>query len=119
MRVVGFDEPQVGRNLVPPFKDPLNENLNPLLIRETDIIGSFMALKLQEKGKKGVPRSQAQADPVFRALEEELREVLGTKVLLRRSRKGKGVIEIPFLGVEDFERIFALIAGREASEVVE
>ncbi|MEN8152831.1 MAG: M14 metallopeptidase family protein [Acidobacteriota bacterium] len=47
------------RMFVPPFKDPLNQNLDPLLLRETDIIGSFMALKLQEKGKKGVASGYA------------------------------------------------------------
>jgi len=47
------------RMFVPPFKDPINDNLDPLLLRETDIIGSFMALKLQEKGKKGVASGYA------------------------------------------------------------
>jgi ParB family chromosome partitioning protein len=74
--------------------------------------------KAGKEGKRSSP-APGQTDPLFRALEEELREVLGTRVLLRRSRKGKGVIEIPFLGSEDFERIFVLITGREASEVVE
>ena len=45
------------RMFVPPFKDPLNRNLEPLLLRETDIIGGFMALKLQENNKKGVAGS--------------------------------------------------------------
>jgi ParB family chromosome partitioning protein len=58
-------------------------------------------------------------DPILQALQEELREVLGTRVVLRQARRGKGVIEIPFLGTEDFERIFALITGKEASEVLE
>jgi len=61
----------------------------------------------------------ARIDPVLKALEEELRKVLGTRVVLRRARRGKGVIEIPFLDVQDFERIFALLAGKEASEVLE
>jgi Zinc carboxypeptidase len=47
------------RMFVPPFKDPLNQNLSPLMIRETDIIGTFMAFKLQEQGKKGVASSYA------------------------------------------------------------
>lgn len=47
------------RMFVPPFKDPLNRNLEPLLLRETDIIGTFMAWKLQEEGKKGVGSSYA------------------------------------------------------------
>ncbi|HDP94518.1 MAG TPA: hypothetical protein ENN40_04050 [Candidatus Aminicenantes bacterium] len=42
------------RMFVPPFKDPMNDNLDPVLLRETDLIGSYMAFKLQEKGKKGV-----------------------------------------------------------------
>ncbi len=60
----------------------------------------------------------ASADPVVRALEEALQERLATRVLIRRSRKGKGVIEITFLGSDDFERVFELISGQEAGEVV-
>lgn len=59
-----------------------------------------------------------QKDPVVRALEEALREALSTRVAIRGAAKGKGVIEVPFHGTEDFERLFALIAGREASDVV-
>jgi ParB family chromosome partitioning protein len=71
-------------------------------------------------GKKNTRGKAATAsDPILEALQEELRKVLGTRVVLRRARKGKGMMEIPFLGTEDFERIFALITGREASEVVE
>ncbi len=47
------------RMFVPPFKDPLNRNLDPVLINETNIIGSFMALRLQENNKKGVGSSYA------------------------------------------------------------
>jgi len=65
------------------------------------------------------PRGARASDPVLQALQEELRTVFATRVVLRRGGKGTGVIEIPFLDVEDFERIFALLAGREASEVVE
>jgi hypothetical protein len=57
-------------------------------------------------------------DPVLRALEEALRERLATRVQIRAGKKGTGVIEVPFHGSEDFERLFALLAGREASEIV-
>ncbi len=73
----------------------------------------------RRKAKATPPGRGPRNDPILDALQEELREVLGTRVVLRRAKKGKGVIEIPFLGAEDFERIFALITGREASEVVE
>lgn len=74
--------------------------------------------KLPE-GKKERRKGKRIADPVLLALQEELREVFGTKVALKKTRRGRGVIEIPFLGTEDFERIFALLTGKEATEVVE
>ncbi len=57
-------------------------------------------------------------DPVVRTLEEALRERLATRVKIRAGKKGMGVIEVPFHGSEDFERLFVLLAGREASDVV-
>lgn len=62
---------------------------------------------------------KAPRDPVVRSLEEALCARLGTRVQIRRGRKGKGVVEIPFHDTEDFERVFALIAGVEAADVVE
>lgn len=60
----------------------------------------------------------ASRDPVVRALEEALRETLSTRVVIKGIHRGKGMIEVPFHGTEDFERLFALIARREASDVV-
>jgi len=68
-----------------------------------------------DPGKKKAGRP---VDPVVRALEEALQESLATRVAIRRGRKGKGVIEITFHGPDDFERVFELVTGREAAEVV-
>lgn len=58
-------------------------------------------------------------DPVLTALEEALRERLATRVHIRGdATKGKGMIEIPFHDTEEFERLFALIVGAEASDVL-
>lgn len=62
-------------------------------------------------GKKG-------RDANERVLEEELQRVLGTQVLIAAGRGHRGKIEIPFVGAEEFERIFELIAGRSASDVL-
>ena len=71
------------------------------------------------KTKKGRTRaSTARRDPALRVLEEELRAVLATKVGVKSGKKGAGVIEIPFHNSEDLERVFQLITGREATEVV-
>lgn len=58
-----LDMHQMGRTgprmFVPPFKDPMNQNLSPLLVQQTNLIGSFMAMKLQEAGKSGVANAYA------------------------------------------------------------
>jgi ParB family transcriptional regulator, chromosome partitioning protein len=72
-----------------------------------------------EGGPKRPSRASTRAaDPIVRALEEALQEALSTRVSIRKGRKGKGVIEITFHGSEDFERVFELVTGHEASEVV-
>jgi ParB family transcriptional regulator, chromosome partitioning protein len=53
-----------------------------------------------------------------RALEEALQRVLGTDVKIRLGRGSRGRIEIPFYGAEDFERVFELLAGESATDVV-
>lgn len=63
-------------------------------------------------------KARPSRDPVVRTLEEALRERLATRVKIRAGKKGTGVIEVPFHGSEDFERLFVLLAGREASDVV-
>ncbi len=70
-------------------------------------------------GRRKPPAGGAARDPLVKALEEALRSRLGTRVQIRRGGKGKGVIEVPFHDTEDFERIFALVTGVEASEVVD
>jgi len=42
------------RMFIPPATDPLHPCLSPLLMRELELAGSFIALRLQEKGKSGI-----------------------------------------------------------------
>jgi ParB family chromosome partitioning protein len=63
------------------------------------------------------PREKSR-ESTERMLEEELQRVFGTDVRIRRSRGDRGRIEIPFFSAEDFERIFELIAGQSATDVV-
>jgi len=69
-------------------------------------------------GRKTKGKGERVKDPVVRALEEALQESLSTRVAIRRGRNGKGVIEITYHGPDDFERVFELVTGREAGEVV-
>ncbi len=71
------------------------------------------------KTNGGPAPASSGVDPVLRALQEELQAVLGTRVTLKQGANGKGLIEIPFYSRADFERIFAQVAGREASDVLQ
>lgn len=64
------------------------------------------------------PRAERPRDANERQLEEELQRVLGTQARIRRGRGMKGRIEIPFHGADDFERLFEILAGRPALDVV-
>lgn len=64
------------------------------------------------------PRIEKPRDATERQLEEELQRALGTEVRIRRGRGMRGRIEVPFYGAEDFERLFELLAGRSALDVV-
>jgi ParB family chromosome partitioning protein len=57
-------------------------------------------------------------DAAEKALEDELQSVFGTGVRIRKSRGNRGKIEIPFYGSEDFERVFEIITGKPAADVV-
>lgn len=63
-------------------------------------------------------RASISRNPLVEALEQALQAQLSTRARIRGAEKGKGVIEVPFHSSEDFERLFALIAGVEASDVV-
>ena len=84
-------------------------------VREMERHAGVESLKKKKKSKRRTSKSR---DPVVRALEEDLRAALATKASVRLRRGGSGVIEVPFRNHEDFERVFHLITGREASEVV-
>jgi hypothetical protein len=55
---VWLDEHQMGSNgpriFVPPYSDPVDTDIHPLVWREVNLIGSNMALRLEQAGKSGV-----------------------------------------------------------------
>ena len=55
---VWLDEHQMGatgpRIFVPPFADPVDTDIHPLVWREVNLIGAHMALRLEQAGKSGV-----------------------------------------------------------------
>lgn len=55
---VFLDEHQMGANgprmFVPPYAEPLDPDIHPLVIREVNVIGSLMSMRLEQAGKSGV-----------------------------------------------------------------
>jgi hypothetical protein len=55
---IWLDEHQMGssgpRIFVPPYSDPVDTDIHPLVWREVNLIGSNMALRLEQEGKSGV-----------------------------------------------------------------
>src|SRR5439155_4989056 len=45
------------RKFVPPYKPPVNPNIDPLIHQATDLVGAHIALDLARHGKKGVTHS--------------------------------------------------------------
>jgi ParB family chromosome partitioning protein len=58
------------------------------------------------------PKKEAKkASPEVEALEEEFRDMLGTKVDLYRNRKGRGRVVIHFYSEEELQTIYDVISG--------
>ena len=62
-------------------------------------------------------RNAVRNDPVARVLEEALRASLGTRVRLKGNPDSKGVVEIPYRGQEDFQRLVEILTGRPLREI--
>jgi ParB family chromosome partitioning protein len=57
------------------------------------------------------PKQVEPVSPEVRALEEDFRETLGTKVSLYRSRKGRGRLVIHFFSEEELQALYDVIVG--------
>jgi ParB family transcriptional regulator, chromosome partitioning protein len=83
---------------------------------------SVREVEAQVKRSRQAPRKTSAApkrqEAAERMLEEELQRVCGTEVRIRKGRGNRGRIEIPFYGTDDFDRIFGIISGQSATDVV-
>lgn len=73
-----------------------------------------------EKSRGGGVRTNVDngRDPVLAALEDALQSALDARVVVKRVGKQGGTITIPFRNTEDFERLFTLLTGKEAGEIL-
>ncbi|CAN5895097.1 ParB/RepB/Spo0J family partition protein [soil metagenome] len=73
--------------------------------------------RMRRPGRK-TSGSEKNREAGERMLEEELQRLFGTDARIRAGRGSKGRIEIPFYGADDFERIYEMLSGKSASDVV-
>ncbi|MBC8479251.1 MAG: ParB/RepB/Spo0J family partition protein [FCB group bacterium] len=78
-----------------------------LSVRQTEqLVNSLLESGPKSGTKKSAPRQKTSE---VRQIEEQLRNTLGTKVSIQRSRSGKGNIQLDFYSDEDLTRLMELI----------
>jgi ParB family chromosome partitioning protein len=83
------------------------ENLSVRAIEA--IVSREVVFDAPKKGGAKADTSASSNEPLYPELEERLRNVLGTKVTIHRSRKG-GKIELHFYSDEELDRLIQLLA---------
>lgn len=93
---------------------------NPELQYETamKVFDNNLSVRETERLVKTVltpPKKKEEADPansaVYRQIEEKLKNILGSRVAIRRGAKNKGKIEISYYSSDDLERIIQLLSN--------
>ena len=76
-----------------------------LSVRETEA----RVKKASSNGKDGRRKKATSRDPEITSLEEELRQIFGTKVVIEARRGNKGRLVIEYYSLNDFDRILAIV----------
>ncbi len=93
--------------------DPLQQRelLHKIVAKDLSVRQSEeLARRMSEKKKKR-PKAEREMPAATRALEEDFRKALGTKVQVSRSRKG-GKVVIHFYSEEELESVYEKIVGK-------
>ncbi|MEE9190655.1 MAG: ParB/RepB/Spo0J family partition protein [Candidatus Neomarinimicrobiota bacterium] len=88
------------------WKRIVKENLS---VRGAETLANNLLLK-SKSTKKQLHTTKPTEDPGIQAMENELIEILGTKINIRTRGKG-GVIEVSYFSDDDFDRIYHLITS--------
>lgn len=83
-----------------------DEKLN---VRDVERLVKKMTEEVPEKKEEKVVNIEANNEAVYRNLEEKLKSIIGSKVMIHRRSKDKGKIEIEYYSSEELERIIDLM----------
>ena len=108
------------RNFILPKKlgvEATNANLNNLKLQkanEEKIAKEHLSVRDTEKLVKNInqpvkkaPKKELKNDFVYKDMEEQLKQKIGTKVKINRKSENKGKIEIEYYSQDDLEKIVA------------
>ena len=80
---------------------------NNLNVRDTEqLVKKINEEAIQKDTKKDIEHEKA--SNAYREIEEQLKNILGTKVQIKNKKGNKGKIEIEYYSLEDFERLIDL-----------
>ena len=78
-----------------------------LSVRETETLIKKM-LQEKKEDKKSPQESDDKDNFIYRAIEEKIRNIIGTKVIVHKRVKNKGKIEIEYYSDDELERLVEL-----------
>ena len=97
----GESQYQVGRKII-------QENLS---VRDVEKLVKLMNRPEKEKKQK---ETGPDVNLIYRQIEEKLKTIMGTKVVINRKDKNKGRIEIEYYSQEELERLIELMESMRA-----
>lgn len=109
--ILGVDDPVKAADVA---RQAVSESWS---VRETE-------RRVREMAGQDKPRTRTrkdeerERDPAIGALEEVLSDHLGARVGIQWKGRGDGAIRISFRGARELERVFAVVTGKEAAEIV-
>lgn len=81
-----------------------------LSVRDVEKMVKRLTKPVKEKEKEKEPEEEKRDDSfIYRALEDRMKSIMGTKVSINKKDKNKGRIEIEYYSAEELERIVELI----------
>ena len=96
-----------------PLKEKISISIDPDLLqelrkealREERSLSQFINIVLKKKESKSDPKLNI----IYQDLEEKMKNIFGTKVVIHKKNEKKGKIEIDYYSPEELDRIMELI----------
>ena len=92
------------------YKAALKIRDDNLSVREAERLVKRLLSKLEEDDKDQENKDEENArNDEIRVYEEQLKEIIGSKVVIKNNKNNKGKIEIDYYSLEEFERIMEFL----------